>query len=291
MGKVWELDFYSRPILDENKKKQWEVLICETQTDTTESLENGFRYAQFCPPNTVNSIWLREALETAIEKAGETPSKIRFFRRQMNNMIVKACEDAGLVASPSRRTYTLNHWLNQRLQEFYPAQEGYNDKAASNTSVAYPSLDAIALPDAVRGDRSDKWAFFSLEASAFDEMKEWDIRFGEAFPLALADLSPDTKIPGFIIFSQRALPLAGWMSGLELVCLKVQEKPRPILSLETGLSDSWILANLTNESSVAEAKGFEETKNKAKGVHFLAIQSRPDVEAFSGFWLLKDDQS
>ena len=34
MGKVWELDFYSRPILDENKKKQWEVLICEPQTDS-----------------------------------------------------------------------------------------------------------------------------------------------------------------------------------------------------------------------------------------------------------------
>ena len=150
MGKVWELDFYSRPILDENKKKQWEVLICETQTDTTESLEKGFRYTQFCPPNTVNSLWLREAIETAMEKAGETPSKIRFFRRQMNNMIVKACEDAGLVATPSRRTYTLNHWLNERQQNFYPNQEGYNEAAAANASVAYPPLKAIALPDAVR---------------------------------------------------------------------------------------------------------------------------------------------
>ncbi len=290
MGKVWELDFYSRPILDENKKKQWEVLICETQTDSQGSLEDGFRYAQFCPPNTVNSIWLREAIETAIEKAGETPSKIRFFRRQMNNMIVKACEDAGLEASPSRRTYTLNHWLNQRQQDFYPSQEGYDEKTANNASVAYPTLNAIALPDAVRGDKSDKWAFVSLEASAFEDMKEWDMRFGEGFPLALADLSPDTKIPGFIIFSQRSLPLAGWMSGLELVSLKFQAKPLPILCLETGLSDSWILANLTDKNSIAEAQGFEDTKKKAQGVHFLAIQSRPDVETFSGFWLLKDDQ-
>ena len=289
MGKVWELDFYSRPILDENKKKQWEVLICETQTDSQGTLEKGFRYAQFCPPNTVNSIWLREAIETAIEKAEETPSKIRFFRRQMNNMIVKACEDAGLLATPSRRTYTLNHWLKQRQDDFYPSQEGYDEKAASNASVAYPTLNAIALPDAVRGDKSDKWAFVSLEASAFEDMKEWDIRFGEGFPLALANLSPNTKIPGFIIFSQRALPLAGWMSGLELVSLKFQAKPLPLLSLETGLSDSWILANLTDKSSIAEGQGFEDTKNEAQGVHFLAIQSRPDVETFSGFWLLKDD--
>ncbi|MGK7956346.1 MAG: Tab2/Atab2 family RNA-binding protein [Crocosphaera sp.] len=289
MGKVWELDFYSRPILDENKKKQWEVLICETQTDSQGILKNGFRYAQFCPPSTVNSIWLREAIETAIEKAGETPTKIRFFRRQMNNMIVKACEDAGLVATPSRRTYALNHWLQQRTEDFYPSQEGYDEKAARNASVAYPSLNAIALPDAVRGDKSDKWAFVSLEASAFADMKEWDIRFGEGFPLELANLSPDTKIPGFIIFSQRALPLAGWMSGLELVSLKFQAKPLPLLSLEAGLSDSWILANLTDNSSIAEGQGFEDTKNQAKGVHFLAIQSRPDVETFSGFWLLKDD--
>ena len=289
MGKVWELDFYSRPILDENKKKQWEVLICETQTDSQGSLEDGFRYAQFCPPKTVNSMWLREAIETAMQKTGEAPSKVRFFRRQMNNMIVKACEDAGLVATPSRRTYTLNHWLKQRQQDFYPSQEGYNEAAATNASVAYPALDAIALPDAVRGDLSAKWTFVSLEASAFEEMKEWDIRFGEGFPLALADLSPDTKIPGFIIYSQRALPLAAWMSGLELVALKFKSKPLPILSLETGLSDSWILANLTDQSGVAEGKGFEDTKNKAEGVHFLAIQPRPDVETFSGFWLLKDD--
>ncbi|MDJ0659530.1 MAG: Tab2/Atab2 family RNA-binding protein [Crocosphaera sp.] len=290
MGKVWELDFYSRPILDENNKKQWEVLICETQTDSQGTLEKGFRYAQFCPPNTVNSIWLREALETAIKKAGDTPSKIRFFRRQMNNMIVKACEDAGLVATPSRRTYTLNHWLQQRQKDFYPSQAGYDEKVASNASVAYPTLNAIALPDAVRGDKSDKWAFVSLEASAFEDMKEWDIRFGEGFPLQLANLSPNTKIPGFIIFSQRALPLAAWMSGLELVSLKFQSKPLPLLSLETGLSDSWILANLTDKSSIAEGQGFEDTKNKAQGVHFLAIQSRPDVETFSGFWLLKDDK-
>ncbi|MEB3214919.1 MAG: Tab2/Atab2 family RNA-binding protein, partial [Nostocales cyanobacterium 94392] len=30
MGNIWELDYYSRPILDENNKKIWEVLICET---------------------------------------------------------------------------------------------------------------------------------------------------------------------------------------------------------------------------------------------------------------------
>ncbi|MFM5983304.1 MAG: Tab2/Atab2 family RNA-binding protein, partial [Sphaerospermopsis kisseleviana] len=33
MGSIWELDFYSRPILDANQKKVWEVLVCESPTD------------------------------------------------------------------------------------------------------------------------------------------------------------------------------------------------------------------------------------------------------------------
>ena len=27
---TWELDFYSRPLLDENGKKRWEALICSS---------------------------------------------------------------------------------------------------------------------------------------------------------------------------------------------------------------------------------------------------------------------
>ncbi|MEA5509120.1 Tab2/Atab2 family RNA-binding protein [Crocosphaera sp. UHCC 0190] len=289
MGKVWELDFYSRPILDENNKKQWEVLICETPTDTKRSPDSCFRYTQFCTPTTVNSLWLREAIEAAIKEAGETPSKIRFFRRQMNNMIVKACEDAGIPAAPSRRTYALNQWLRLRQSEFYPSYPGYDPKAVQSASVNYPPLDAIALPDAVRGDKMDKWAFVTLEAAALEDMNEWNIGFGEGFPISLAGLSSDTPIPGLIIFSQRALPLAGWMSGLELVSLKLQALPRPLIRLETGLSDSWILVNLTDDPSFAEGQGFEATKEKAQGVHFLAIQSSPDVESFAGFWLLKEE--
>ena len=44
---VWELDFCSRPILDERGKKVWEVLICDP--------ERNFQYAQFFPNNKINS--------------------------------------------------------------------------------------------------------------------------------------------------------------------------------------------------------------------------------------------
>ena len=285
---IWELDFYSRPILDENQKKVWEVLICESPTKTEQSLDNIFRYTQYCSSKTVNSLWLREAVEKAIAEAGITPRKIRFFRRQMNNMIIKACEEAGTVAIPSRRTYTLINWLETRMTSVYPQESGYDEKAANSASVKYPPLNAIPLPDAVRGDKSDRWAFVSLEAGAFSEMSEWEINFGEAFPLSLVNISPETKIPGLIFFSPRANPLAAWMSGLEMGYLQLEMTSRPRLRLETGSSDSWILANMTSAETLSEAKGFEARKKQAQGVHFLAVQSNPDSESFAGFWLLKD---
>jgi hypothetical protein len=288
---IWELDFYSRPILDEDNKKVWEVLICESLTDIERSPDEIFRYSQYCCSKTVNSIWLREAIEKAIAQAGITPKKIRFFRRQMNNMITKACEDAGIAAAPSSRTYALNNWLARRIKEVYPQEPGYDEKTANSTSVQYPALNAIPLPDAVRGDRGDKWAFVSLEASAFAEMNEWDIAFKEAFPLSLLNLSPETKIPGLIIFSPRSTPLAAWMSGLEMGFLHLETDPRPRICLDTGLSDSWVLVNLTTPSTLTEAKEFEAAKQKAQGVHFLAIQSSAESESFAGFWLLLANKS
>lgn len=45
--KTWELDFCSRPILDERGKKVWELLICDPQ--------RNFEYAQYFPNNKITS--------------------------------------------------------------------------------------------------------------------------------------------------------------------------------------------------------------------------------------------
>ena len=285
---VWELDFYSRPVLDENDKKLWEVLICESPNSIDRSPDSLFKYAEYCSSKTVNSIWLKEAIEKAITKADATPKKIRFFRRQMNNMIVKACEDVGINPVPSRRTYALKQWIEQRNENVYPKETGYDLKTANAASVKYPPLNAIPLPDAVKGDRGDKWTFVSLSASDFDDLKEWDIAFGESFALSLLDIKPDTTIPGLIIYSPRATPLSAWMSGLEMGYLQLEAESRPQLRLETALSDSWTLINLTNKETVKQAEDFEKAKKKANGVHFLAVQTSPDSESFAGFWLLKE---
>ena len=285
---VWELDFYSRPVLDENGKKLWEVLICESPNSINRSPDTLFKFSQYCPNTSVNSLWLREAIEKAIAEAGTTPKKIRFFRRQMNNMIVKACEDAGINPVPSRRTYALNQWLNKRLSDFYPQEAGFDLKTANTASVQYPPLNAIPLPDAVKGDRGDKWTFVSLAAADFDDMSDWDIGFEESFALSLLDIKPNTAIPGLIIYSPRATPLAAWMSGIEMGYLQLEKSIRPQLRLETGVSDSWTLINLTNKETIKQADEFETAKQKANGVHFLAVQTDPNSEAFAGFWLLKE---
>lgn len=283
MGSIWELDFYSRPILDENQKKVWEVLVCESPSDIRTKTDSLFRYAKYCPSTQVNSGWLRTALQEAIEKAGEAPIKIRFFRRQMNNMITKACQDVGIPALSSRRTLVLNQWLQQRSEEVYPQEPGY--QGGTNASVRLDRPLPQRLPDALEGKQ---WAFVTLEAGDLAEMPEWEIGFGESFPLELAQLSSEARIPGILIFSPRALPLAGWMSGLEMAYLHFDTKQGDRLILETGATESWIVANIRTPQLLAEAKGFAQAKEKANGVHFIGVQSDPQSQTFAGFWLLQE---
>jgi RNA-binding protein Tab2/Atab2 len=281
MATIWELDFYSRPILDDQNKKVWEVLICESPLTIADQPDQLFRYAEYCPSTQVNSAWLKTAILHAIAQAPRPPDKIRFFRQAMTNMITKACEDANLVVVASRRTFTLGQWLADRMATVYPEMPGF--QPSSNPSVVFPTTPPQPLPDAVWGQ---KWALVSLPVSAFADMAEWSIEFGEAFPLTPLGLEPDTPIPGLIIYSARAVPLAAWLYGLELAAIQVDREASPRLVLATGMSDRWILSGL-NAQTLPEADRFEAAQQAAKTVHFLAIQADPDGEAFAGFWLLQ----
>lgn len=75
MTRIWELDFYSRPILDEAGKKLWEVAIAETVT-TVEAPAVTFRYADFVTGDQVNSVTLQDALKSAIAEAGDRKSVV-----------------------------------------------------------------------------------------------------------------------------------------------------------------------------------------------------------------------
>jgi hypothetical protein len=126
----------------------------------------------------------------------------------------------------------------------------------------------------------------NLAVDAFIDMPEWEINFGEAFPLELAEVTPEAQIPGLIIFSPRSIPLAAWMSGLEMGFLRYDADTSQIV-LETGASEAWILASVAKPPLKAEAERFEAAKQQANQVHFLAIQADPNTESFAGFWLMQ----
>jgi hypothetical protein len=279
MTTIWELDFYSRPILDEHNKKVWEVLLCESPTGIDQEPESLFRYAQFCDSTQVNSAWLKAALAAAIAQAQTPPDKIRFFRQAMTNMITKACDELKLPVQLSRRTFGLNQWLQQRSQTVYSVHPGFQPGATP--AVSFPTTPPQPLPAALMGEQ---WQIVSLAASQLQDLNEWTIDFGTAFPLSLAELPPESLVPGLLIFSTRAVPLAAWMSGLELAAVTFDLESSRLL-LETGINDRWKLATIP-AALQAEVQQFEAAKQQANGVHFLAVQTNPAEAAFAGFWLL-----
>ena len=292
MGTVWELDFYSRPVLDENNKKRWEVLICEGLQSVEDNPEKLFRYSKYVSNSEVNSETLQAALEEAIAQSSSSPTKVRFFRYQMQNMIKRACEQVGLLPYPSRRTLALQQWLEDRKANVYPNEPGY--KASASAAIAKPLEVVNPLPDALRGQQ---WALVTLPAKEFADMGDWDVAFGESFPLEAAGVKPDTPIPGFIIYSNRATPLAAWMSGLEIAGVRAgkEESTNYVskntatarLLMETGTIETWLLADLVTPETQAEGLRFETAKAAANNVHFIAVQDNPDSESFAGMWLMQ----
>lgn len=282
MTEVWEIDFYSRPILDEQGKKLWEVLICNT--------DRTFEFARYCSGSEANARWLQTALGEAITlwqsqfklSDAEKPEKIRFFRRPMTAILTRACDGIGIPAQQSRRAYAMFQWLSERSQTIYPEHPGYQPNMTPPPK--FEPAPALPLPDALKGDG---WSFVSLKFADLAEMNGWDITFRDGIPLELLKLDPDVAVPGLVIFSRRAVPLAGWMSGLEVASLFYEAKPTPRLLLETGLSDRWVVAPLGKPDLQKEATDFEQAKQLAQQVHFLAVQAGPKEESFAGFWLLQ----
>ena len=114
----WELDCYSRPVIAPGGKKLWEVLI----TDSTGS----FRFVKTLPSNKVNSKEVRQTVEDLMEdpRIESKPSTIRFFRGAMFNMINIALSELDVVSRPSRGTYSIAQWLEERHKDVYPKMEG-----------------------------------------------------------------------------------------------------------------------------------------------------------------------
>ena len=279
----WELDFYSRPIIEPDGKKRWELLI-----STTEDLsgQDPFRWEKRCPAGEVNSIWLANALEEALVDAKKggwaAPLKLRCWRTSMKTMVKKAAEKVGLEVVASRRTYSLVDWLRERERDLYPKQEGYIGGGPTAPPPKGFQNQPIPLPEAVRGDA---WSFASLPLGVFREAEEWPIEFSGLLPTKKAE-DETIPIPGLRLFSKkRALALAGWLGGLEPVKLVIEGNQ---LLLEAGQEDRWLVTDMDKEGAMDANKTLINSREKAGGLQFIAVQTTPEEQKFTGFWMLRD---
>ena len=286
-GPDWELDYYSRPILDPDGKKRWELLICSTPRVAEDGRADGagFRWVRPCPASTVNSLWLREALEEALKEAGEQgfapPRRLRCWRASMRTMVQRAAEGLGLELIASRRAYSLVSWLQEREQAVYPTEEGY--MAGPLAPPPQPLRPVpVPLPDAARGER---WSWAGLPLQALAGASQWEAGFAGLVPLP-EGLDPAVTVPGIRLFGgQRALAIAGWLAGLEPVRLEIEGRK---LVLEAGLEDRWLLGTLTEAETEAAQQTFALAREQAGGLQFLAVQGRESDQRFEGLWVMRD---
>lgn len=266
---IWELDFYSRPVLDEDGKKIWELLICDRQRQK--------EWAQVCPPHQVNSDWIAQQLTQVMQEWGQTPQKVRFYRPAMHNMLIRGCNLAQVNGTASRRLAVMPQWLQERMTQVYPTWTNFQGEVPDPLPLALNQPPALKpLPDALRGDR---WIFAFLAQTELANVSSWSIDFGELLPI---DLDPTVEtIPGVIIFSSRAQAIGAWMSGIDPVSLECQQDQ---LVLYANADALWSISRIKDQQS---AQKFQLLKSQAGGLHFLGLQTHPEQESLSGFWLLR----
>ncbi len=278
----WELDFYSRPILEPDGKKRWELLIISSPCEETTA---SFRFEKRCPAGSVNSTWLTDALTEAIAAAQQqgwsVPRKLRSWRSSMRTMIQRAASELGLEMVPSRRTYALLDWIAEREENLYPNEEGYMAGPLAPPPVPV-STPPRPLPESVRGD---SWNWAELPASALREAAGLPIGFRGLLPVPTM-IHDDQAIPGLRLFSKtRGLALAGLLGGIEPVRLRVSGTQ---LLLEAGQDDCWLVSDLSSEEATQVSALLTQASEHADGLQFIAVQTSPEAERFEGFWMLRN---
>lgn len=277
----WELDCYSRPVLvDGGKKKLWEVLV----TDSSGTL----RVCRVLPSNKVNSREVRKVIEDIVDDADVKPSTVRFFRGAMFNMINIALSEVDVVAKPSRCTFALAQWIEERNRDVYPKMKGYQPTMSGIGGLSGTFLDirtAVKLPDALRGE---KYAFVGLPLAEFlpstGSINPSNVGAGRLCPVD-PSLPADSFVQGVVILTGRANALASWLAGTEVAGVKADLRKRELV-METDIDNQYLMAKL-DEGQRQEAANFEEGKDALGGLHFVSVQKDEDDDP-AGFWLLRE---
>ena len=267
--KIWQADFYRRPLQNEAGEVLWELLLCDG--------DRAFTYVAFCPQSQATAKWLTEQLQIAIKD--QKPDLIQVFRPQSLNLIQLAAGNLGIAVEATRRTFALKQWLQERS---YPANNGeYNP-------LALDKPPPIPLPANLWGQQ---WRFASLSAGDIVEgfsQRLIPVKEMPEFLLPLnLGLASTVAIPGVVIDGgKKSMQLARWLQSVHPVALNYIPGDPSGLVLEAGLSDRYIVNTFTDKEVIAAAVTYATRQQLTKRLHFLLIQPDNSGMTYSGFWLL-----
>lgn len=278
--RVWQADFYRRPLQDATGQVLWELLICNSN--------RTFTYEASCPQSAANAKWLVEQFRLAAGSEQQLPSLIQVFRPQSLSLISAAGQQLGIPVEPTRRTFALKQWM-QELSQLYRSRENYTGEAYNPLALDQPP--PTLLPEDLWGDQ---WRFATLSASdvqeAFTERPIPILKMPEfLLPLNLG-LASTVAVPGVVIYGGRqSMPLARWLQEARPVVLNYIAGQPDGLILEAGLVERWIVATFEDQEVKAAAQAYEQRKQQSRGLHFLLVQPDDSGMTYSGFWLLGEN--
>ncbi|MGL5059929.1 MAG: Tab2/Atab2 family RNA-binding protein [Microcoleus sp.] len=274
--RIWQADFYRRPLQDETGKPLWELLICDAA--------RSFQFSTFCQQSQANSDWLASQLQQQ-SQIQNLPDLIQVFRPQSLTLIAAAAKILGIKVEATRRTAALKSLLQKRATE-YPNLPNYTRENYS--PIALDSPPPVPLPENLWGD---KWRFASLRAGdiveAFAGRPIPILEMPESLlPLNLG-LPSTIPVPGVIIDGGRqSMRLARWLQDANPFSLNYIPGAPNGLILEAGLADRFVVATFEDSEVKAAAKIYEQRKQQSKGLHFLLVQPDDSGVTYTGFWLL-----
>jgi hypothetical protein len=276
--RIWQADFYRRPLRDAAGQVLWELLIC----DSTRT----FEYEAVCPQSQANARWLVAQLQRL--PGQQLPDVIQVFRPQCLSLISAAVQQLGIAVEPTRRTFALKQWLQERSQ-LYRSMDNYTGEPYNPLALDKPP--PTPLPENLWGEQ---WRFATLSAGdveeAFARRPIPILKMPEfLLPINLG-LASTVPVPGVVIDGGRqSMRLARWLQQAQPVALNYIAGTPGGLVLEAGLVDRWIVATFEDKEVAAAAQAYEQRKQLSQGVHFLLVQPDDSGMTYSGFWLLRED--
>jgi hypothetical protein len=274
--RIWQADFYRRPLQDESGKPLWELLICDSA--------GSFEFSAFCSQGSANSTWLTQQLQqqTQIQKK---PDRLQVFRPQSLSLIEAAGKVLGIKVEATRRTPALKLLLQERAKA-YSIMPNYTGETYN--PIALDSPPPVPLPENLWGDR---WRFASLPAGDLAEVFTGRpipiLEMPESLlPLNLG-LASTVRVPGVIIDGGRqSMRLARWLQDAKPVALNYIAGVPDGLILEAGLADRFVVATFEDSDVKAAAQIYTQRQQLSKGLHFLLVQPDDTGMTYTGFWLL-----